>query len=94
MQLYSALPEDLSLATSLASKYCRKHHHVGDIEHTGVSAHLVMFVDLGTVINGHLPAGKINDFATVLQVFIEQGGFLAHGQTPLITMYLPLCPET
>ena len=39
------------------------HGHMGDIEHTGILAYRVMFIDLGAVIYGHVPAGKVDQFA-------------------------------
>jgi hypothetical protein len=36
------------------------HGHVGHIEHAGVAAHDLMFLQLGAVMDGHFPTGEIN----------------------------------
>ncbi len=42
------------------------------------AAHGMMFFDLGAVIDGHFPAGKIHDLAAHADMLVEQRGVIAH----------------
>ncbi len=47
--------------------------HVGNIEHAGVGAHGVVFLDLRAVVDGHLPAGEIDHLGAGGEVGIVEG---------------------
>jgi hypothetical protein len=70
MQLYSALPGWTSFATSFASR-CRQvladaraaqvhGAHVRDVEHARVAAHRVVLLELGAVVERHVPAAEVD----------------------------------
>jgi hypothetical protein len=37
---------------------------MGDIKHTGIAAHAMVFIKLRTVVDGHVPTGKIDQSGT------------------------------
>ena len=64
------MPGVCSLSTLLASRPRRKArtwgparsttHMWGDVEHAGVAAHGVVFLDLGAVVDRHVPAAEVD----------------------------------
>src|SRR3546814_10171255 len=50
--------------------------HVGNIEHAGRLAHGMVFVELGGVLDRHVPAGKVDELGAEADVFCVQSGFL------------------
>jgi len=56
---------------------------VGDVEHAGIAAHGVVFLDLGAVMQGHGPAAEVHHAGAGFQVFLIQRGLLAHGSGSL-----------
>src|SRR5690606_42012056 len=52
--------------------------HVRDIEHAGISAHLVVLLDLGAVVDRHVPAAEIDHLAAGRHMGVIKGGTLAH----------------
>jgi hypothetical protein len=82
------------------------HAHVGDVEHAGVRPHGIVFFDLRTVVDGHVPAAKVDHLGAGCAVYgIERGRFERHGvkssdigigvgHADCIHMLLaPLCPR-
>jgi hypothetical protein len=56
------------------------HAHVGDVEHAGVGTDGVVLLDLGTVVDGHVPAAKVDHLGAGSAVYgIERGRFERHG---------------
>ena len=51
---------------------------MGYVEHAGVGAHGFVFGDLRTIMDGQLPAGKIDQLrACILMGLVKRGGFRA-----------------
>ena len=74
--------------------------HVRDVEHPGIAPHRVVFLDLGAVVDRHVPAAEIDHARPQGPVGgVERGG-LEHvfldsnekGATPTSQSTLPLCP--
>jgi hypothetical protein len=55
--------------------------HVRDIEHAGVTADGVVFLDLRTVVERHLPAAKIDHSCAAAAVAFVKDSFLHHCQS-------------
>ena len=82
MQLYSALPGTVSLATSLATRRCREGEgvraghvdveHVRDIEHAGILAHGVVLFQLRAIGQRHVPAAEVDHSGAGGDVFVGQ----------------------
>jgi hypothetical protein len=49
------------------------HVHVRDIEHPAVFPHLVVLLDLGTVVQRHVPAAEIHDLGAHLEMVSYNG---------------------
>jgi hypothetical protein len=47
--------------------------HVADVEEAGLAPDSVIFVDDAGVLDGHFPAGKVNEFAAVGTMLFNQG---------------------
>ena len=50
-----------------------------DIEHAGIGAHVVVFINLRAVVDRHIPAGKIHQLATIGNMLIVERSLLSHG---------------
>ena len=46
------------------------HGHVRNIKHARILANIIVFLDLGAIIDRHIPAGKIDQLAAVSQMLI------------------------
>ncbi len=46
------------------------HVHVRDIEHPAVIPHLVVFLDLGAVVQRHVPAAEVHDLGAHLEMVV------------------------
>ena len=55
------------------------HGHVRHVEHPAVTAHLMVLLNLRTVMQRHVPAAEIDHFGTQSQVLIVEGCALSHG---------------
>ncbi|MCY1419758.1 hypothetical protein D9M71_353540 [compost metagenome] len=53
--------------------------HVGDVEDTTIAAHLVVLLDLGAVVQRHVPAAEIDHLGSQCQVLVMQWSALSHG---------------
>jgi hypothetical protein len=48
--------------------------HVRNVEHAGIAPHGVVFLDLGTVMDGHFPAGEIDHLGAGGEMGIVERG--------------------
>ncbi|MNE30390.1 hypothetical protein D3C80_1239010 [compost metagenome] len=55
------------------------HSHVRDIEDPAVAAHLMMLLDLRTVVQRHVPAAEVDHLGAKRHVQVVEGGALSHG---------------
>jgi hypothetical protein len=46
------------------------------VEHAGVASHVVVFINLGTIVDWHFPTRKINQAGVAPAVLFEQGSAL------------------
>ena len=56
------------------------HGHVRHIEQTGITPHLMMFLDLGAVMDGHVPAAEIDHFRAGVEMGLVQRCPVSHGK--------------
>ena len=54
------------------------NRHVRYIKHACIGTHLVMLFYLRTVVNRHVPAGKINQLAAIGYMLVIEGSFVGH----------------
>ena len=90
--MYSALPGALSLSTELATQLAQElaharaaqvdHRHVRDVEHAGVVADQVVFVDLRAVVDRHVPAAEVDHLGAERAMGVVEDGLLRHGGVP------------
>ncbi|MNH96095.1 hypothetical protein D3C73_487570 [compost metagenome] len=55
------------------------HGHVGYIENTAIAAHLVVFLDLRSVMQRHIPTAKIDHLRAEGEMKVIQRRTLSHG---------------
>jgi hypothetical protein len=48
--------------------------HVRDVKHPGVASHVVVLIDLRTIVDGHLPTRKIHQARVAAAMLFEQRG--------------------
>jgi hypothetical protein len=56
--------------------------HVRHIEHAGVAAHDMVFLDLRAVVDGHFPAGEIHQLGVGFTVFVVERCLFEHVRHP------------
>jgi len=54
------------------------HRHVGDVEHAGVLAHLVVLLHLGAVMQRHRPPPEVHDLRARRYVAVKKRRLLSH----------------
>ncbi len=59
------------------------HRHVGDIEYAGVLAHRMVLLDLGAIVDRHVPAAKVDHLAAGRQVRVVQSCAMTHINTTI-----------
>ena len=52
--------------------------HVRDVEHAAVAAHGVVFFELRTVVQRHVPAAEVDHFGAEAAMRVVEDGFLCH----------------
>jgi hypothetical protein len=57
------------------------------IKHPGVASHVVMFINLGTIVDRHLPARKIHEAGVAPTMLIEQWSALEGRRAHAKKMY-------
>ena len=59
------------------------HRHMGDVEYAGVLAHRVVLLDLGAIVDRHVPAAKVDHLAAGRQVRVVQSCAMTHINTTI-----------
>jgi folate-binding Fe-S cluster repair protein YgfZ len=55
------------------------HGHVGYIEHTAITTHLMVLFDLRAIVQGHIPTAKIDHLRAEGEMKVIQRRTLSHG---------------
>jgi len=101
LQLVDVVRERIEEKVARAYAFEIDDPHVRDIEHPGVRAHRVVLVDLGAVMNGHVPAAEVDHSSAGCAVAGVEGCLLQQGRLPsanekgrAVVPPRPVCPFT
>ena len=79
LQLVDVVGHQQAQEVAAARAFEIDHRHVGHVEHAGAAAHRVVLLDLGAVVDRHVPAGEVDHLRALAQMLVVEGSLLAHG---------------
>ena len=79
LQLVHRIGDQLAQELPRARAAQVDHGHVADVEHAGVAAHVVMFLDLRAVVDRHVPAAEVDHLGAERTMGVVEEGLLGHG---------------
>jgi hypothetical protein len=91
LQLVDRVGDEVAQERACARAGEVDHGHVRDVEHAGVAAHQVVFVELRAVVDRHVPATEVHHLRAQRAVGLVEDGLVGHARDPA-TREPPLSP--